>query len=370
MRILFVLPRMVAGGVERVTLHLIKGFMADGDACMLALGRSCGELLEEAQALVEVRDLASDGIQFFLPRLTNLIRDWQPTHIVTAFSDIGLLSAMARRWGRSNAVWVHGVHEAQGRAASRSGACGLVRYQVYKAMAAWVCRHADLAVAVSEGVAREVRSAYEMPNDRVRTIYNPIIPDAWNQLVAKPNLSSRGNARIVALGRLSWEKGFDVLLHAMAQVPRDLPWTLEIHGEGPERTRLLALITRLGLGDRICLPGHAADPFAVLGGADLFVLPSRCEGLGNALVEAMACGAQVVASDCRHGPREILEDGRWGQLVPPEDPQALAAAIKKVLVGNERREPRQLVARARQFMVSVSCTRWRAALCDVQGGHT
>jgi glycosyltransferase involved in cell wall biosynthesis len=360
---------MVAGGVERVTLHLIEGFKAEGDACLLALGRSRGELLEEAQALVEVRDLASDGLQFFLPRLTNLIRDWQPTHIVTAFSDIGLLAALARRWGRSNAAWVHGVHEMQQRGASRPGVCGLVRYQAYKAMAAWVCRHADLAVAVSEGLAREVRSAYEMPDDRVRAIYNPIIPDTWNHFVAKPNFSSRCNVRIVALGRLSWEKGYDVLLHAMDQVPSDIPWTLEIHGEGPERFRLHALIARLGLGHRICLPGHAADPFAVLEGADLFVLPSRREGLGNVLVEAMACGAQVVASDCRHGPREILEDGRWGQLVPPEDPQALATAIEKVLAGNERREPSQLIARARQFTVSVSYAQWRAALCDVKGGH-
>jgi glycosyltransferase involved in cell wall biosynthesis len=366
MRILFVLPRMVTGGVERVTLHLITKLKNEGHFCLLALGSCRGELAEEAEALVDVRELAGNGLWRFIPRLTKIIREWQPTHIITAFADVALLAWVARWSARSNAALVHGVHGTPVRDMSRPALQSFLRHRCDKAMAMYVCRHADLVIAVSQGLGREVHLDYRVPVGRIRTIYNPVIPDVGQFVDSQRRVNNGGNTRIVALGRLAWEKGFDVLVRAMTHIPRSLSWTLDIYGEGAERPSLEALITSCDLYDRIRLRGYTADPFDVLHDAELFVLPSRHEGLGNVLVEAMACGAQIVASDCRHGPREILEGGKLGQLVPVEDPGALASAITKVLTGEKRYDPRQLMLRARMFTVSASYTLWREALLDVE----
>ncbi len=136
---------------------------------------------------------------------------------------------------------------------------------------------------------------------------------------------------VVAVGRLSPEKGFDTLLEAMARLRDRTPMRLVIAGEGAERAMLAARIASLGLGGTVTLTGFTADPIALLRRAALFVSSSTHEGFGNAIVEAMACGVPVVASDAPHGPREILEGGRHGALVPVGDPGALAEAIGAAL---------------------------------------
>src|SRR5690606_8206234 len=130
-----------------------------------------------------------------------------------------------------------------------------------------------------------------------------------------PSASAGSRPVIVALGRLVDLKGFDLLIRAFAMVAEAIPgWSLEIHGEGPERPALEALAHALGVGERVRLPGYARDPHAVLRDAGLFALSSRLEGSPNALIDAMADGLAVVAFDCEAGPRELLRDGEDGVL--------------------------------------------------------
>ncbi|PVR98801.1 hypothetical protein C4663_23105, partial [Salmonella enterica subsp. enterica serovar Give] len=142
-----------------------------------------------------------------------------------------------------------------------------------------------------------------------------------------PNESSGVDGLIVALGRLVPQKGFDLLIDAFALVGPQLPEArLEIWGAGPEEARLRAQIARLGLADRVSLPGqttHAAD---VLSSATVVALSSRVEGFPNVLLEAMALGRPVVALDCRYGPAEIIRHGVDGLLVTSREPHALAGA--------------------------------------------
>jgi glycosyltransferase involved in cell wall biosynthesis len=127
---------------------------------------------------------------------------------------------------------------------------------------------------------------------------------------------------------------------------------LLIAGEGAERPTLETLATELGVRDRVTMPGHLEDVDAAYAVADLHVLSSRCEGFANVLVEAMAHGTPVVATDCRSGPREILEDGAHGALVPVGDDVALADAMARALVGP--RNPDALRRRAAVFSVDAA----------------
>lgn len=144
--------------------------------------------------------------------------------------------------------------------------------------------------------------------------------------------------RIVAMGRLFPVKGFDLLLDAFSlAAAREPDWILDIWGEGPERDALQRQARDLGLAERIRFPGLTERPYEVLRGADLFILSSRAEGFPNVLVEAMACGTPVISTDFGGAAKEIFQDGVDGLLVRPEDPQALAAAMLRLMADPEER---------------------------------
>lgn len=362
-RVLFVLPRMISGGVERVTVNLMAALIASGEECALALRRSHGELLGEARALVEVTELAADGMQSFVPRLAARIREWKPTHVVTAFADVGLLTLAALRLAGSDAPLIHGVHDSHGPEVAKSGLAGRVRHAATNVMAGGVYRHAAAIITVSNGARQELLARFNVDPDRVRTIYNPVVEARHLEPRA---VETRNVVRMVAVGRLARQKGFDILVAAAAALRRDRPWSLDIYGEGPERPKLESGITRFGLADRVALRGYTSSPMECMRAADLFVLSSRHEGLPTVLIEALACQAQIVATDCRHGPREILEEGQLGQLVPVEDPIALAEALERAMDGAFWVEPRLLRQRAQDFAVDASLSAWRRVLAETR----
>lgn len=359
MRVLFVLPRMVAGGVERVTLSLIRELQSRGVECALALRQGLGEFLPEARSLCEVHEVAANGMQQFVPGLVSLLRRWQPTHVVTAFSDVGALTGLAIRLSGQPSRWIHGVHNSHALVTARRGLVGRLRYAVDRWCAAFVYRKADAVVAVSEGVRQEVLQQFHCEPARAITIYNPVVRE--DALLARPTaLRARDDPpRLVALGRLTRQKGFDLLIQAMAKV--DGPWQLDIWGDGPDAPMLQALIDAKGLQGRIRLQGITDQPFAILRQADLFVLSSRFEGLPTVLIEAVACQCAIVATDCPQGPREILDQGRFGLLVPPEDVEALARGISQAL-HQPPCPPADLLARARLFTSGIAGHQWMTLL--------
>ena len=183
---------------------------------------------------------------------------------------------------------------------------------------------------------------------RVRVMPNPIANAARLAQDERETKDRQGRV-LLAMGRLSYEKGFDLLLEAFALIAkRQSAWRLQICGEGELRFQLEQSASTLGLAGRINFCGFTKQPFEVMRRADLFVVPSRCEGFSNVLVEAMACGLPVVSFDCPSGPRHIVRDGIDGVLVQAEDVNALAATLER-LMGDEV-ERRRLAANASQIV--------------------
>jgi glycosyltransferase involved in cell wall biosynthesis len=147
----------------------------------------------------------------------------------------------------------------------------------------------------------------------------------------------RDKKTIVAMGRMRHQKGFDLLLKAFASCSNP-EWRLVIFGEGQERKGFELLIRELGLEGKVFMPGVVKDSMSLLKQADLFVMSSRFEGFPNALLEAMACGLPVISFDCPSGPGEIIRNGVDGLLVAPEDVNAMADAMKRLMADGEERK--------------------------------
>lgn len=363
MRILFVLPRMVSGGVERVTLTLIREFVREGHVCALALRRSSGEFLDEARDLCDVIELAPRGMHEFVANLAQLMRDWEPTHVVTAFADVGALTWYALRKARISARWIHGVHNTHSPIAARNGIRGKMRFWMDRRFAGFVYKRADAIVAVSNGVRSEIIEEFKIDPVRVTTIYNPVIPEDQLRPISMPRHDPSEPYTIVALGRLVRQKGFDILVEAMAFVPQ--PWRLDIWGEGEDRPILEAMISQRGLQHSIRLRGYTKAPLTMLERADMFVLSSRHEGLPTVLIEALASQCQIVAVDCPHGPREILQEGRFGRLVETESQAALAEAVSAIKEGIGIIPPERMLVRAADFSAHVSVRKWISLLGEL-----
>ncbi len=200
---------------------------------------------------------------------------------------------------------------------------------------------------------------------RTTVIPNPVTP-VPNPGTISPELLLE-KPSIVAMGRFYPQKGLDLLLKAFALLKNRYPeWKVTILGDGPLRSDLESLRDSLGLEDRVHLPGRVKHPHNVLKQADLFVMPSRWEGWGNALAEAMACGLPVIATTCI-GPSEIVRDGVDGVLIPPEDVEALAAEMNRLM--SDESERNRLTSRAvevkERFALDKVMGKWEELLMTV-----
>ncbi len=202
-------------------------------------------------------------------------------------------------------------------------------------------RFAYKIIAVSEGIKSDLVTAFGIASDKVQTIYNPIALDRISHFMhdapGHPFFREQKPV-VVAMGRMTPQKGFDILLKAFSRVIVATDARLIIMGEGPQRTYLENMVKDLGIEEKVSLAGFQRNPYALLAHSDVFVLSSQYEGLPMAILEAMACGIPIISTDCRSGPREILKNGQCGIIVPVNNEAALADAITELLKDKKQRE--------------------------------
>lgn len=347
-RIALFVPSLCGGGAERVMTNLAIAFCERGIGIDLVLLKAEGPYLKELPPRVRVVDLNASRLLTGLPALTRYLRRERPLVMLSAMKHANVTALLAALLSRSQVPVV--VCEHSNATVSLDLNPG-IKTSVLRVLMRWLYPRAYHIVAVSEGVAVGLRNMLGIDTSRISVIHNPIVSSnvllLSKQSISHPWFLNKSIPIILATGRLTPAKDFETLLRAFGRVRRKRQFRLIILGEGELRSSLETLVDKLELKEDVALPGFVDNPFAYMRQADMFVLSSKWEGFGNVLVEAMACGVPVISTDCPSGPAEILENGKWGRLVPVGDVKALAQAMLDTL---ENESPSS-VQRAMQFSV-------------------
>ena len=332
-------PSMAGGGAERVALKLAEGFVDRGFEVDLVLSAAEGPRMTEVRDDVRVVDLDARRVLTSLPALARYLAKERPLALASHLDHANVVALVAAKLARYRGRVVVVEHNTLSEAA-RNGKSRRDRMMPHIVRRAY--RRADYVVGVSGGVVQDLAAIAKVPGAKLRVISNPIVtPDLAErarETVDHPWFGD-GSAVFLAVGRLRPQKDFQTLLFAFQRVRARRPARLLILGEGHQRDALESLARDLGITDDVSLPGAVANPYAYVARAVAFVLSSRWEGLPTVLVEALACGVPVIATDCPSGPREILDGGRFGRLVAVGAVDELALAMDAALDGRLRPPP-------------------------------
>jgi glycosyltransferase involved in cell wall biosynthesis len=354
LRLAFYSDAVVLGGAERALAHLLGGLGPHVEATVLGTDRSVIAFLADARAgtatclvppVRNKRDVA--------PLLAHLraLRRIRP-HILHA----NLRTPWTCQYALVSAILTPGVKAIATEHLPLPSDDQLQR-RLKRALSRRLAAH----IAVGERAARQVEEYAELRAGSLRVIHNgvPDLPPTRGAPLASGPL-------VGSLGRLDEQKGYDVLVRALAALPGV---TAVLVGDGPERSRLERLAGDVGVGDRLVVTGWKEDARAYLSSFDVFVLPSRYEAFPLSILEAMLAELPVVASDVG-GVSEAVVDGQTGLLVPVEDPEALAGAIRAALepATRERLGRRGRERALARFSVSAMVDAYEALYDEVRGG--
>jgi len=332
-KVLFVINSLAGGGAEHVMATLLGASDArarDNDIVVALLDRE-----EAAYRLPPfVRVIQLDSRYSFarsLRSLWKLVGEEKPDVALSFLTRANVCTTVAMAPRGKPFVLSERVnttaHLGQGRAAA-----------VSKAMVRLSYPRATRIIAVSAGVADTLVEDFAVKRPRITILANPVDIDAIEASAAEPPEHPIEGPYVVAMGRLVPNKNFALGIEAFAR--SGIPGKLVILGQGPDREALVSLADRVGLGDRLVMPGFAANPHATIARSTFMLLSSNAEGFPNALVEALACGVPVIATDCQSGPAEVLDtvigageamaEGRGGLLVPVNAVEPMAQAIGRM----------------------------------------
>jgi len=360
MNILIVIGSLEAGGAERAAINIVNELAVKHSVTLLLLDGTAEQAypVHSAVSVVYVLDSGFDGS--FVKRLLNhgrrfiammrLIPTVKADVVVSFMTHNSILTLLTTWFSSTPQVIVEQID-----------------HQIYFVGHLWrslmhvTYGRAAHMVCSSQGVAEYFDW---MPSEKITIIYNSIDITKFKPATAPeaPNTLPK----LIAIGRLVPQKGFDLLIESVMQLPTT-EWTLDIWGEGDLHNDLTALIRQYGLEDKIILRGTTQDIPTQLQNSDIFILSSRFEGFGNVIIEAMACGVPVVSFDCPSGPKEIIKHDHSGILVPNGDKVALMQAILRLLQNPALRQQLAEAGRIRaaDFSHATIANQWEPLLHDI-----
>jgi exopolysaccharide biosynthesis WecB/TagA/CpsF family protein len=346
LHIAFYMQDLSSGGVERMRLALIAALQQRGYNVTLVLAVKRGPLLPLIPPGLNIVELGARRTIFTIGKLVHFLNVAKPDILVSSLDHNNIAALLACRFSSGSTRLIICQHNALSAERILGWKYRLVpwAYRLFQ-------RHADGIVAVSHGVADDLSTTTGIARRTISVIYNPVIDAGFPQRAAgaAPHdwLSAKQARVFVFVGRLTAQKDVLTLFAAMALVVRQISACLIVVGEGEDEPALRRFACEAAIAHAVAFVGYQANPLPWIRHAYALVLSSRYEGLGNVIVEALACGTPVIATDCPHGPSEILRAGSLGRLVPAGDPAALAKAMSDLTPSSF--DPAQLRARAEHF---------------------
>ncbi len=354
------LPNLQGGGAERVSVDLARAFATLGHEIEFVLMTATGDFVHEAYRDFRVIALNVERIKDVPRPLARYLRKRRPDALIAHMWPMTTAAVIGRVLSRHKCRLLLVEHTILSQ---QYASWGAGHHLMLRGSMAATYRWADCVAAVGEGAAMDVARLAGLPARRVKVLRNPIPQGQSPGAEACAKVDALWNCpagvRVLTVGSLKEEKNHSLLLCAFARLPRP-DARLVLLGQGPNESKLRSLAGELGIAERVIFAGFHADPSPFYATADLFVLSSDYEGFGNVIVEALSFGLPVVSTDCPAGPAEILENGRWGRLVPVGDAEALAHAMDAALVARVDRDG--LKRRAADFSPELAARRYLEVL--------
>ena len=393
-RVALVFSSFSGGGVELSMLKISRGLIARGCEVDLVVGHAQGAIRQEISGDAKIVELEQDSAWRtrlaiftahlgapktalppflfskpsrklrYLPSLIRYFRSARPAAVLAATAPFNLIT-----------IWAHRLAGLQGRVVvTEHNQLSIEEegqrrwaYDLRPQILGREYAQADAIVAVSTGLGDKISRQTGIPRKRITTVYNPVVATCLDSMASEPVdhpwLAPGQPPVILGVGRLARQKDFPTLLRAFARLRADRPVKLVILGTSDTDAansaylnELLAMPKELGVESDVDFAGFARNPFRYMRHAAVLVSSSAYEGLGNVIIEALACGCPVVSTDCADGPAEILDNGRFGRLVPVRDDASLAEAIREVLDSPPRAE--WLQARGAHYTVDSAVERY------------
>lgn len=332
MKVLLVYLNLDQGGVQRMMVNVANYLSSKGYNVTIILCQRKGHYLNFVNKNVEILSLESDNRIKLIKYLTKYINKYRPEVLFTAVPHLNLIAIIAKLIsGNSTRV----IISERSNTIEEFRKSPVGAYKLSFTLIPILYRFADSIIAVSKGVASDLAKVALINPEKVTTVYNPAFNKKMlveaNETIEEVWLKDNSVPVVIGVGRLTDQKDFPLLIDAIKIVLIKRKVRLIIIGEGPLYTSLDEQIKKLKLEDYIKLAGFQSTPISWISKAQLFVLSSKWEGFGNIVVEALAAGTTIVSTDCKSGPAEILQNGKFGYLCKVGDKNDLAEKIEYAL---------------------------------------
>ncbi len=357
MKITFFIPNLRVGGAEKVLRMMINTFIDRYPqyTVELCLASANGEIVSEIDNRISIINFSRSNVRYCLYDLIHYFRREKPDCFIASLDYANIIASFAHKLSRSKSkliLWEHSVTSIHSQ--TTISTFFILRYWLVN----YFYKHAQHIVAASQGIAKDMVSNFRIPEEKLHIIYNPI---EYNKIILLANQQEVDycpeidkEKYIISVGRLVQAKNYPLLIKAYSLLAEDNLFKLIIVGDGPEKQHLQQLISELNLDGRVVLVGYLNNPFPLIKNAELVILSSAWEGFSLVLIETLALKKNIVATDCPSGPREILDDGKFGLLVPMNNPKKLAEGISKIINGGVKFDEDLLLQRAKYFTIEKS----------------
>lgn len=360
-RIAFYLATSGHSGVDRAMQNLIPAVARRGHAVDLLHVRKHGPHFAEAPPGVRIVDLGVSHVYNSLPAVVRYLRRERPVVMLSDKDRVNRTAFFSRLLA---GVPTRLVFSSGTTLSIELANRGLVDRTLQRWSFGHLYRRVSNVIVTSEGVKTDMSAYTGLPIGCIEVVPSPVVPaELFTTEQPRPEhpwFREGEPPVILGVGELGRRKDFPTLIRAFAAVRRRQSCRLMILGRGRDRDSLLSLAGELGVADGVALPGFEPNPYSYMAHAAVFAFTSLWEGLGFVIIEALAVGTPVVATDCPSGPREILHDGKYGELAPVGDVAAIAAGIEKAL--SERPDREYLQQGALPYEIEASTTAYLRAM--------